>query len=928
MNFADYIPHEIEPKWQRYWQQNQTYKVENNTDKPKCYVLDMFPYPSGAGLHVGHPLGYIATDIYARYKKMKGYNVLHPMGFDSFGLPAEQYAIETGQHPAITTAQNIQTFKKQLAKIGFNHDLSREIQTSSPEYYRWTQWIFQQIFKAWFNYKTQKAEPIDTLIAIFEKEGNLNVHAACDEDTPIFTAQEWNAKTEDEKYALLLKYRLTYLADSVVNWCPALGTVLANDEVKDGLSERGGHPVERKKMKQWMMRITAYAERLLQNLEHLEWSEAIKEMQRNWIGKSTGCEINFQVVGQPQITLTAFTTRIDTIYGATYLALAPEHEVIPQLTTPAQQIEVEKYVQWAKNRSERERQAEVKTISGVFTGSYALNPFTQESIPIWVADYVLAGYGTGVVMGVPSSDDRDFRFAKYFNLPIRCVIEGTEDVENPTEKKYGKMINSGFLNGLETQEAIQKATAFVEQNQLGKAKVNYKMRDAVFSRQRYWGEPVPVYFKNGLPYLIDEQDLPLLLPEIDEYKPTAEGEPPLGRAKNWKYKNEYPYELTTMPGWAGSSWYFLRYMDPHNSQEFASRQATDYWNQVDLYVGGAEHAVGHLLYSRFWTNVLYDLGYISFQEPFKKMINQGMIQGESALIYRLKTENTYVSADLKDQYDTIELHVTVKALEGNNTINIAELKRWRPEDYANAHFIVSKDGKFYANTRIEKLSKRYYNAVNPDDVIEKYSADTLRLYEMFLGPLEQSKPWNTQGIDGTYKFLKRLWRMFYNEKGEWQITEQPPTLEELKILHKTIKKVEEDIERCSFNTPVSAFMICLNELQTLKCHKRAILEPFLQILAPYCPHITEELWHALGHTTSIHHAPFPIFEEKYLQESTFEYPVSINGKTRTKITFPLDLSQEQLAEQVQKHEAVQKWLEGKSPKKVIVVPQRIINIVI
>ncbi|TAF63941.1 MAG: leucine--tRNA ligase [Cytophagales bacterium] len=923
----EYNPKAIEAKWQKYWQENQIYKVENDTEKPKFYVLDMFPYPSGAGLHVGHPLGYIATDIFARYKKMKGYNVLHPMGFDSFGLPAEQYAIETGQHPAITTAQNIETFKAQMAKIGFNHDLTREIRTSEPAYYQWTQWIFQQIFNAWFNNTTQKAERIETLIAIFEKEGNLQVNAPCDEDTPVFTANEWNHKSEDEKYALLLKYRLTYLADSIVNWCPALGTVLANDEIKDGLSERGGHPVERKKMKQWMMRITAYAERLLQNLEHLDWSEAIKDMQRNWIGKSIGCEVNFSLENKKHI-LTAFTTRLDTIFGVSYLVLAPEHEVIAALTTPDQKDTVEKYVQWAKNRSERERQAEVKTVSGVFTGSYALNPFNQEKIPIWVADYVLAGYGTGVVMGVPSSDDRDFRFAKHFNLPIRCVIEGSEAMENPTEKKYGKMINSDFLNGLDTPEAIQKAVEFAEKNQLGKAKINYKIRDAVFSRQRYWGEPVPVYFKNNMPYLVDEKDLPLILPEIDEYKPTAEGEAPLGRATSWKYKDQYAYELTTMPGWAGSSWYFLRYADPKNEQTFADKNATNYWNQVDLYVGGAEHAVGHLLYSRFWTNFLHDLGHIDFQEPFKKMINQGMIQGESALIYRLKNENTYVSADLKDQYETTELHVTVKALEANNTINTEELKQWRPEDYQEAKFIYSDEGKFYANTRVEKLSKRYYNAVNPDDVIEKYSADTLRLYEMFLGPLEQSKPWSMQGIDGTYRFLKKLWNLYHDEKQDFAINNEPAPAEAHKILHQTIKKVTDDIERLSFNTVVSHLMICVNKLTELKTKQFEILEPLVRLIAPYTPHIAEELWAKMGHVNSIHHAQFPEYNPQYLQESSYEYPISINGKTRTKMTFSNETPAQEIEATVLADAAVMKWTEGKTPKKIIIVPKKIINIVL
>jgi leucyl-tRNA synthetase len=1093
---AEYNPKEIESKWQKYWQENNIYHVENQSDKQKYYVLDMFPYPSGAGLHVGHPLGYIATDIFSRYKKMQGFNVLHPMGFDSFGLPAEQYAIETGQHPAITTEKNIQTFKKQLAKIGFNHNKDREIQTSSPEYYKWTQWIFQQLFNSYFNNDTKKAENIEDLIAEFEKNGNQKINAACDENTPIFSAKDWQSKSEKEQQQILLHYRLAFIAEATVNWCAALGMVLANDEVKDGLSERGGHPVERKKMRQWMMRITAYADRLLNNLDTLEWSDAVKEMQRNWIGKSIGCEIDFYLTPLPPLhlergdiqtsnksvyypnlftthpekwkhlkelarnnrknpteaedilwqelrnqklgfkirrqhaiedfivdfvclekklvievdgeyhneeeqkeyddfrtwtlqnvgfneirftnqeilndlnkvlekikntlksnstegeisfdksqtkntpspngegaggevqKLTAFTTRIDTIFGVSYLVLAPEHEMIPTLTTPEQKEEVEKYVNWAKNRSELERQSEVKSVSGVFTGSYAINPFNNEKIPIWIADYVLAGYGTGVVMGVPSSDDRDFRFAKYFNLPIRLVIEGTENMENPTEKKYGKMINSDFLDGLETQEAIQKAIEFVEKNHLGKSKVNFRLRDAAFSRQRYWGEPMPVYYKDGLPYLIDEKDLPLVLPEINEYKPTADGEPPLARAKDWTYKG-FPLETTTMPGWAGSSWYFLRYMDNKNKDTFASKQATDYWNQVDLYVGGTEHAVGHLLYSRFWTNFLYDKGFLSFQEPFKKMINQGMIQGQSALIYRLKNENTFISWNLKNNYhieDLQILHVDVNIVE-NNILNIEAFKKWRIEN-ENAIFVLEND-KFVCGSQVEKMSKRWYNVVNPDDVIDKYSADTLRLYEMFLGPLEQYKPWNTQGIDGCYKFLKRLWRLFYDNEGNLQINDETPTPAELKVLHKAIKGVTEDLERYSFNTPVSKFMILVGELTDLKCHKKAILETFLRLLVPYTPHITEELWqNALGNKESIYNQDFPIFDEKYLIENDFNYPIQINGKVRLNISFALSKDKATIEKEVLTNENVQKYLEGKTPKKVIVVEKKIINIVI
>jgi len=740
----EYNHKEIEIKWQRYWEENQIYKVVNDTSKPKFYALDMFPYPSGAGLHVGHPLGYIATDIVARYKRLKGFNVLHPMGFDAFGLPAEQYAIETGQHPAITTAKNIETYKNQLRKIGFNYDWSREVQTCDPKYYKWTQWIFAQLFNAWYDYSDPaneglgKAKHIDLLIQIFQKEGNKQVRAACDEDTPIFSAQEWQNFSEKEKSDILLKYRLTYLSEAIVNWCPALGTVLANDEVKDGFSERGGYPVERKKMKQWMMRITAYAERLLAGLEKIDWSESIKESQRNWIGKSYGAELDFKVLDK-DITLTVFTTRIDTTFGVTFVSIAPEHDLIPFLTSPEQKAAVEEYVNKAKNRSERERMADVKTVSGVFTGSYVINPFSGEKVELWVADYVLAGYGTGVVMAVPSSDDRDFRFAKHFNLPIIHVIEGTETMEDPTEKKKGKMINSGFLNGLESDEAIQVAIKFAEQKGIGRGKINYRIRDAVFSRQRYWGEPVPIYFKDGIPYLLKDSELPLVLPEIDEYKPTEAGEPPLGRAKDWKYQHQYDYELSTMPGWAGSSWYFLRYMDAQNDKEFVSKEAANYWGAVDLYIGGTEHAVGHLLYSRFWNLALYDLGFIGHDEPFKKLINQGMIQGESALAYRINGTNTFVSKGLKDQYEVAELHVDVNIVD-NNVLDIEEFKKWRP-DLAEAEFIL-EEGKYICGSAVEKMSKRLYNVVNPDDIVEKYGADTLRLYEMFLGPLEQSKPWS------------------------------------------------------------------------------------------------------------------------------------------------------------------------------------------
>ncbi|MEM8964789.1 MAG: leucine--tRNA ligase, partial [Bacteroidota bacterium] len=880
--------------------------------------------PSGAGLHVGHPLGYIASDIVSRYKRLKGFNVLHPMGFDSFGLPAEQYAIQTGQHPAITTAQNIERYKEQLGNLGFSFDWSREVQTSSPDFYRWTQCIFMQLFESWFNQATQKAEPIDSLIEQFEQNGNAAVQTICDEDTPQFTAEEWDSFSGAQQQKILLNYRLTYLADTVVNWCPELGTVLANDEVKDGFSERGGYPVERKKMKQWMMRITAYTDRLLEGLEEIDWTDSLKEMQRNWIGRSTGCELDFKVQ-KSDITLTAFTTRVDTIFGVTYITLAPEHELIQQLTTDDRKEEVSAYVEMAVNRSERDRMADVKTVSGVFTGSHAINPLSGEPIPIWVADYVLAGYGTGVVMGVPSSDDRDYRFAQHFNLPIVHVIEGTESMDDPTEKKHGTMINSGFLNGMDSHDAIPAATQRAEELNLGKAKVNYRMRDAVFSRQRYWGEPVPVYFKDDIPRLLPENELPLELPSVDEYKPTESGEPPLGRATDWKYQNQYAYELTTMPGWAGSSWYHFRYMDSQNEEEFVSPEAQKYWESVDLYIGGTEHATGHLLYSRFWTKFLYDRGYVTVDEPYKKLINQGMIQGQSSIVYRVKGENRFVSYGLKEDYTTTPMHVDI-SLVANDVLDIEKFRQWR-EDLSDAEFVL-EDGKYICGSEVEKMSKRLFNVVNPDDVVEQYGADTLRLYEMFLGPLEQSKPWNTNGIDGVFKFLRKLWRLFHDDSGSFSVSEEAPTPEELKVLHKAIKKVQEDIENYSFNTSVSSFMICVNELTSLKCNKRTILTDLVVIVSPFAPHIAEELWHLLGRQESVTAVTFPVFNEEYLIENTHEYPISINGKVRTKLNFAVDASKEAIENAVLKDETVQKWLDGKSPKRVIVVPKRIVNIVI
>jgi leucyl-tRNA synthetase len=931
---AEYAFRDIEKKWQQYWEENQTFLAQVDPNKPKFYALDMFPYPSGAGLHVGHPLGYIASDIVSRYKRLKGFNVLHPMGFDSFGLPAEQYAIQTGQHPALTTEQNIERYKEQLKNIGFSFDWSKEVRTSDPGFYKWTQWIFGQLFNSWYNRETDKAEPISTLIAKFEHSGNRNVYAVCDEDTIAFTDEDWRRMNEREQQEMLLKYRLTYLAEATVNWCAALGTVLANDEVKDGVSERGGYPVERKKMTQWMMRITAYAERLLQGLEEIDWSEALKEMQRNWIGRSLGAELDFKVAagspGGQDLTLTVFTTRIDTIFGVTYLSIAPEHDLLPQLTTPEQKAAVEEYVNTAKNRSERDRMSDVKTVSGVFTGSYVINPLSGEQVPLWIADYVLAGYGTGVVMGVPSSDDRDFRFAKHFNLPIVCVIEGTENLENPCEVKYGKMINSGFLNGLDWQDAIQKAVQEAEELNVGTARINYRMRDAVFSRQRYWGEPVPVYFKDHIPHLLDESELPLVLPEVDKYLPTETGEPPLGRAKDWKYQDtsdgsRYEYELSTMPGWAGSSWYWYRYMDAQNDQAFASREAIDYWRDVDLYIGGSEHATGHLLYSRFWNHFLYDLGLVPEKEPFKKLINQGMIQGRSNIVYRVNGTNRFVSYNLRTQYETTPLHVDVNIVD-NDVLDLNAFRKWRP-DLADAEFIL-EDGKYICGHEVEKMSKRLHNVVNPDDVVERYGADTLRLYEMFLGPLEQFKPWNTNGIDGSYKFLRKTWRLFHDEGGQRIVTDEVPTAEELKVLHRTIRKVEEDIERYAFNTTVSTFMICVNELTTLKCHKKAILQELVVLLSPYAPHLAEELWHLLGNRESISFAAYPAYKAEYLVEDAFEYPISINGKVRTKITFSLDTTPAEIEKSVLASEHVQKWLEGKQPKKVIVVPKKIVNVVI
>ncbi len=913
---------EIEKKWQKYWNENNTYKVEIDHKRPKYYVLDMFPYPSGAGLHVGHPLGYIASDIFSRYKRLCGFNVLHPMGYDAFGLPAEQYAIQTGQHPAITTAQNVKKYREQLDTIGFSYDWNREIKTSDPDYYKWTQQAFIQMFNHWFNNKTQKAEHIDRLIEVFKTVGNKNIDAATSQ-TEIFSADEWNSYTEKQQQTILLNYRLAYRAQTTVNWCAELGTVLANDEVKEGLSVRGGFPVVQKKMEQWSLRITAYAERLLSGLDDLEWSDALKEMQRNWIGRSEGAQMFFDIKGSDQ-KLEIFTTRPDTIYGATFMVVAPESEMVESLTTADQKQEVEEYVNKSKKRSERERIAEVKNITGSFTGSYAINPFTGKEIPIWVADYVLSGYGTGAIMAVPAHDSRDYAFAKHFNLEIIEVVSGGDISKESYDAKDGILINSDIINGLNVKQAIPKILSVIEERKLGTRQVNYRLRDAIFSRQRYWGEPFPVYFKDEIPYPIDESELPLELPEVDAYKPTEDGKPPLARAKNWHTKEGYPYELSTMPGFAGSSAYYLRYMDSKNPDALVSKEANKYWQDIDLYVGGAEHAVGHLIYSRFWSKFLFDLGYVVKDEPFKKLVNQGMIQGRSNFVYRIKNTNKFVSYGLKADYEVTPIHVDVNIVH-NDVLDIEAFKNWNSE-YATAEFIL-EDDKYICGYAVEKMSKSMFNVVNPDSIIEQYGADTLRLYEMFLGPIEQSKPWNTNGIEGVHKFLRKYWGLFYS-KDKFDVSEAEPSDEELKILHKTIKKVTEDIERFSFNTSVSAFMICVNELSSLKCNKKAILSPLTRLLSPFAPHITEELWFAMGNNETINNADFPKFEEKFLKEASIVYPVAFNGKRRYEIKVDADASNSEIEKIALSHENAEKWMNGKTPKKVIVVPKRMVNIVI
>jgi leucyl-tRNA synthetase len=875
-------------------------------------------------VHVGHPLGYIASDIFSRYKRLKGFNVLHPMGYDSFGLPAEQYAIQTGQHPALTTEANIARYREQLDNMGFSYDWSREVRTSSPDFYRWTQWIFMQLFNAWYNVEADRAEPIHQLIRHFEAQGSTGIKAVCNEDVISFTAEEWKGFSEEQRERELLKYRLTYLAESVVNWCPALGTVLANDEVKDGFSERGGYPVIQKKMMQWSMRISAYAERLLQGLNTIDWSEPIKEMQRNWIGKSSGASLRFQVQGH-SANIEVFTTRPDTVFGVTFLTLAPEHEFVDQITSPEFREAVANYKAFAATRTERDRMSDVKKISGQFTGAYATHPFSGEDIPVWIGDYVLAGYGTGAVMAVPAHDTRDYAFAKHFDLPIKEVVSGGDISKEAYDAKEGTLIHSDFLNGLDVKEATKKAIAKIEEQGLGKGKTNYRLRDAVFGRQRYWGEPVPVFFKDGLPRLIEENELPLTLPEVDKYLPTENGEPPLGRASGWKYKGSFEYELSTMPGWAGSSWYWYRYMDAHNENAFASSEAISYWKDVDLYIGGSEHATGHLLYSRFWNKFLKDLGYVKEEEPFKKLINQGMIQGRSNFVYRINGENTFVSYNLKDDYEVSAIHVDVNITD-QDVLDIEAFKAWRPE-FAQAEFIL-EGGKYVCGVEVEKMSKSKYNVVNPDDIIACYGADTLRMYEMFLGPLEQSKPWNTNGIEGVFKFLRKFWKLFHNDTFQVEISDEEPSKAEYKALHKIIRKVEEDVERFSFNTSVSAFMICVNELTDLKCNKRKILDDLVIVLSPYAPHICEELRTLLGHEAgTLSYAGYPVFNPDYLVENEFSYPVSINGKTRMNLSLSLTLEQQEAEEIVLANADVQKYLEGKAPKKIIFVKGRIINIV-
>jgi len=936
-----YLFNEIEAKWQRYWLENETFKAENDSVKEKFYVLDMFPYPSGAGLHVGHPLGYIASDIYARYKRHKGFNVLHPQGYDSFGLPAEQYAIQTGQHPAKTTEENIKTYRRQLDQIGFSYDWSREVRTSDPDYYRWTQWIFIQLFESYYCYDADQARPISELIEVFEKEGNHRVNAASDDDVESFGSEDWKAWTHTEREIVLAKYRLTYLSETEVNWCPELGTVLANDEIVNGVSERGGFPVVRKKMRQWSMRITAYAQRLLDGLENIDWPQPLKDSQRNWIGRSKGAMVTFKV-RDTEDSFQVFTTRPDTIFGVSFMTLAPEHDLVEKITSSEQRQAVEEYVQATARRSERDRMSDVKTISGVFTGAYAVHPFTGEDVPIWIGDYVLASYGTGAVMAVPCGDQRDYDFARHFGIDIPNIFEDIDISESACEDKDAIIANSDFITGLDAKTAIQRIIEEMESRGVGQGKVNYRLRDAVFSRQRYWGEPFPVYYDNGIPRMIDENHLPLLLPEVEKYLPTSDGKPPLGNATQWAWctqtnavvendkidqKQVFQLELNTMPGWAGSSWYFNRYMDARNSESFAGQKALGYWKDVDLYIGGSEHATGHLLYSRFWQKFLFDRGYVPVDEYARKLINQGMILGTSAFVYRLEGENTYISKTLVEDQKVQPIHVDVSLVNASNELDVDAFKKSTlNKEVRDAKFLLD-EGKYIVGREVEKMSKSKYNVVNPDDICKNYGADTLRMYEMFLGPLEQAKPWNTAGISGVHSFLKRLWKLYHSRNEAFYVSDKAPTAEELKTLHKTIKKVDEDIANFSFNTSVSSFMIAVNELTAMKCDKRAILEPLIVLMSPYAPHIAEELWQKLGHGTSIAGAEFPVFEKKFLVESTKEYPISFNGKMRFTLELALDLSKEEIENLVLADERTAHYLEGRTAKKVIVVPGKIVNVV-
>lgn len=921
----EYNHREIEQRWQQYWKEHKTYHTEIDNSRPKFYVLDMFPYPSGAGLHVGHPLGYIASDIYSRYKRLQGFNVLHPMGYDAYGLPAEQYAIQTGQHPEVTTFQNIARYRKQLDKIGFCYDWDREIKTCDPEYYKWTQWAFIRMFNSYFSNEENKARPISELIEKFEQSGTEHVNAASSKEMS-FTADQWNNMSEKEKSDTLMNYRIAYLGNTMVNWCPKLGTVLANDEVSEGVSIRGGYPVEQKLMYQWCLRVSAYAQRLLDGLETIDWTDSLKETQRNWIGRSEGAEMRFKIADS-DVELEIFTTRADTVFGVTFMVLAPESAYVNRITTSDQKAAVEAYINEVKHKTERERMIE-KTVSGVFTGAYALNPLTGEKIPVWVSDYVLAGYGTGAIMAVPAHDSRDYAFAKHFNLPIIPLIEGADVSQESFDAKSGKMINSKSadldLNGMDVKDAIAATKKYISEKGIGKVKVNYRLRDAIFSRQRYWGEPFPVYYKDGIPHMLDDDKLPLLLPEVDKFLPTESGEPPLGRAKDWKTAEGYPLELCTMPGFAGSSAYYLRYMDPHNGKALVSKEADEYWRNVDLYIGGTEHATGHLIYSRFWNKFLYDLGLVCEPEPFKKLINQGMIQGRSNFVYRIKDTNTFVSYNLKKDYDTTPIHVDVNIVS-NDVLDLDKFRAWRPE-FKDAEFVL-EDGRYVCGYAVEKMSKSMFNVVNPDDIVDKYGADTLRLYEMFLGPLEQSKPWDTNGIDGVNRFIKKLWNLFY--KGDnLLVTDSEPSRDELKSLHKLIKKVTSDIESFSYNTSVAAFMICVNELSQLKCNSRQVLEKLLVLLAPFAPHVAEELWHAIGHDNTVCDAQWPAYDEAYLKEDNVTYAISFNGKARFNLEVPANTSREEMEKLAVNHENSAKWIEGKTIRKIIVVPGKIVNIVV